>query len=144
MRPSLIMRASVLAVLLGGLVTGCGGPPMSLPATTPSVASEPSPPPNSPIVPPDDLLVDATPAEALAASQQTCDLFRQMIEGVNTLSTGELQDLVVRMVDAVEWSQDPDLMIAVVDFGEGYLLSDPTRFAQGMRSLSAICEVPYE
>jgi hypothetical protein len=87
---------------------------------------------------------DATEFDAGASDEQTCAYFRQMVEGIDTLSTQEQQQLVVKMVDSVEQSENPDLMRAVVDFGQGWLDSNPEQFAKGMRALSKICNVPYE
>ena len=79
-----------------------------------------------------------------AAARETCELFRQMVVGINSLSTREQQDLVNRMTDAVQGSGDAELMYAVFDLGNGYLESNPKQFAYGMRKLSAMCNVPYQ
>lgn len=84
------------------------------------------------------------PGAAAAATRQTCELFRQMIEGVDTRSTREQQQLVDKMADAVQSTGNPELMRGVVDMGQGWLNSDPQQFARGMRKLSAECNVPYK
>jgi hypothetical protein len=84
------------------------------------------------------------PESANAADEATCDAFRQMVEGIDTLSTEEQQQLVIEMVDAVEQSESPDLTQAVIDFGRGWLDGNPEQFPKGMRALSRICSVPYE
>lgn len=81
---------------------------------------------------------------AAAATSQTCELFRQMIEGIDTRSTREQQQLVDKMADAVQYTGNPELMRGVVDMGQGWLDSNPQQFAHGMRELSAECDIPYK
>lgn len=143
-----IRKAEMLAVTLAILaaLVGCGGPGI----TAPSAQSAPAAP--SALTTPAPRLAPSTanrpvtdPSAAAAdAAQETCDLFAQMIDGIDTLSTREQQQLVFKMADAVQHSDNPDLMQAVVDFGQGWLNSNQDQFAKGMRVLSAICNVPYE
>ena len=87
---------------------------------------------------------DVTEFDASAADEETCGIFSQMVDGIDTLSTEEQQQLVIEMVDAAEQSENPDLTRAVVDLGQGWLDGNPDQFAKGMRALSKICNVPYE
>jgi TolA-binding protein len=128
----------MVTLLLAGSVVACASPPAAapvqqLPPTAPAGASVSS------IAQP----IAAGEPEA-AAAQQTCDLFRQMIEGIDTLTTGQQQDLVDQMADVVQGSGDAELMYAVVEFAQGYLESNPKLFAYGMRRMSALCNVPYQ
>lgn len=146
MKPAWTKTMSAVLLMVAGTLMGCGGPPVAVPpassqVTTPADRSSPGVAEKPPS---DAVSADTTPAAAMAAQQQTCDLFRQMVEGVRTLSSRELQALVNEMADAVMGTQNPELMRGVVDMGQGYVASDPQRFARGMRKLSAICNVPYE
>jgi hypothetical protein len=67
-----------------------------------------------------------------------------MVEGIETLSSDEQEQLMIKMTDAVQSSGNPDLMRAVVDMGRGWLDSNPEQFTKGMRAVSKICNVPYE
>jgi hypothetical protein len=78
------------------------------------------------------------------AAQDTCDLFRQMIEGIDTLSADDQQQLIDEMTYTVQYSQDPDLMQAVLDMSQGSMNDNPEQFVRGMRALSQMCNVPYE
>lgn len=134
-RTNLVIMATLL---LAGSMMACGGPPAAapvqpLPPTAPASSSVSS------IAQP----ISAGQPEA-EASRQTCDLFRQMIEGIDTLTTRQQQDLVDQMTDVVQTSGDAELMYAVVEFAQGYLESNPQLFAYGMRRLSALCNVPYQ
>jgi NADPH-dependent curcumin reductase CurA len=88
--------------------------------------------------------VSGTSSEEEDAKYQTCTLFRQMIEGIDYLSTDEQQQLILEMADVAQYTEDPDLTGAVADMGQGWLDSNPQQFASGMRALSQICGVPYE
>jgi hypothetical protein len=116
--------------MIFGTLAACGGPPVTVGQPAVSAADQPA--------------ADAVPAGATAATSQTCELFRQMIEGVDTLSTREQQQLVNKMADSVQYTGNPALMQGVVDMGQGWLNSNPQQFALGMRKLSAECNVPYE
>ena len=76
--------------------------------------------------------------------QQTCRTFEQLVKGVATLTSDELTETISRMADSVALSDDPTMMKAVVDLGQGPPADDPQRFAGGMRTLSAVCGVPYD
>ena len=85
-----------------------------------------------------------TPGVEAIAADETCELFRQMVAGLNTLSSDEQQQLISEMIEVVQYSGSPDLMRAVADMGQGWLDGNPQQFARGMRALSTICNVPYE
>ena len=85
-----------------------------------------------------------TPSDEEGARYETCNLFRQMIEGIDYLSTDEQQQLIYDMTDVVQYTGDPALVQAVANMGEGWLNSNPQQFARGTRALSQICDVPYE
>ena len=150
MRP--IRKGTALAGLLMIFVAlvACGGPPVTAPAAPPPLTAPAAPPPLAvPAGRPasgavDEPVLDAAPAGGVAATRQTCDLFRQTIDGIDTLSTREQQQLVDKMADAVQYTGNLDLMRAVVDMGQGWLNSNPQQFATGMRALSKICKVSYE
>ena len=61
-----------------------------------------------------------------------------------TLTSDEVTETLSRMADSVARSADPVMMEAVVDLGQGPYADDPRRFVTGMRTLSAICGVPYD
>jgi hypothetical protein len=88
--------------------------------------------------------VSATASDEEAARYQTCNLFRQMVDGIDYLSTDEQQQLISDMADVVQGTGDPDLVQAVANMSEGMLDGNPQQFAAGMRDLSQICGVPYE
>jgi hypothetical protein len=88
--------------------------------------------------------VSATEADNEAARHQTCNLFRQMVEGSDYLSADEQGQLMSEMADVVQDTGDPDLMQAVANMRQGARDGDPQQFAAGMRALSQICGVPYE
>ncbi len=88
--------------------------------------------------------VSATSSDEEAARYQTCNLFRQMVEGIDYLSADEQRQLMSDMADVVPYTGDPDLVQAVANMREGSLNSNPQQFAAGMRALSQICGVPYE
>ena len=88
--------------------------------------------------------ISVTQSDEEDARYETCNLFRQMIEGIDYLSTDEQQQLIYDMAEVVQYTGDPDLMQAVADMGQGWLDSNPQRFARGTRALSQICDVPYE
>jgi Zn-dependent protease with chaperone function len=128
-----IQKATALAatlVIFTGLAA-CSGPGVAAPTapSSPLVGTSPS---------------TLTTLETAGATQETCDLFRQMVEGIETLSSDEQEQLMIKMTDAVQSSGNPDLMRAVVDMGRGWLDSNPEQFAKGMRAVSKICNVPYE
>jgi hypothetical protein len=141
-RPLTTVRRFALVLILLAVASAlgaCGGPALS---PSPGGSTGPSAPAvatsTAPVSP------EPTPEPALAYARKTCDLFRQMVEGVNTLSTKQQQKLVDQMADAVQYTGNVELMRGVVDLGEGYLQKDPQRFARGMRKLSAECDVPYK
>jgi hypothetical protein len=126
--------AGLVAFLL--LSVGCGGPPIATPAPPSSIAESTH-----------SVDVPASAGEGVggeAATQQTCAAFRQMVEGIDTLSSHQQQELIDKMADAVQYTGNPDLMRAVVNMGQGWLNSNPQQFAGGMRALSKICNVPYQ
>jgi hypothetical protein len=146
-----IRKATALvgALAILAALAACGGPdttasasPLSLFAaaaplrlTTP--ASQPTP------------MVGVEPESTTSsgeedASYETCNLFRQMIQGIDYLSTDEQQQLIDQMADAAQNTGDPDLVQAVDDMSQGLLNSNPQQFASGMRAMSQICDVPYE
>jgi hypothetical protein len=136
--------------LIGGLAIcaalgACSGPGAAAPVAS-SLSSVAAAPTSLPMSAPQDAqrAGDVFESDVNAADEQTCDLFRQMVEGIDTLSTEEQQQLVIEMATAVQESRNIDLMRAVVDFGQGWLDDDPEQFAKGMRALSQICDVPYE
>jgi hypothetical protein len=88
--------------------------------------------------------VSATASDEEAARYQTCNLFRQMVDGIDYLSTDEQQQLISDMADVVQGTGDLDLQEAVANVSQGLLDSNPQQFALGMRTLSKICGVPYE
>lgn len=141
-----IRKAEMLAVTLAILaaLAGCGGPGITAPSAQPAAPSVPTTPAPRPAPSTANRPATDPSAAAADATQETCDLFAQMIDGIDTLSTHEQQQLVFKMADAVQHSENPDLMRAVVDFGQGWLNSNQDQFAKGMRVLSAICNVPYE
>jgi hypothetical protein len=53
--------------------------------------------------------VSATSNDEEAARYQTCNLFRQMAEGLNYLSTDEQQQLISDMAEVVQYTAEPDL-----------------------------------
>jgi hypothetical protein len=91
------------------------------------------------------LATGTTPAPSArnAQGQRTCQLFAQMVKGAGSLSKAQLQGLLSEMADSVAQSGEPQLMRAVADLGQGALGEQPERFATGMRTLSALCGVPY-
>ena len=128
-----IHKATALAgtlVIFAGLAA-CSGPGVTAPTapSSPLVVTAPS---------------TLTTLETAAARQETCDRFRQMVEGIDTLSSDEQEQLMIEITDTVQSSGDPDLMRAVVDMTRGWLDSNPEQFAKGMRALSKICNVPNE
>ena len=136
--------------LMGGLAVcaalgACSGPGLAAPVV-PSPSSVVAAPTLLPMPASQDAprAGDVFQSEPSAADEETCDLFRQMVEGVDILSTEEQQQLVIEMATVVQNSENPDLMRAVVDFGQGWLDGNPELFAKGMRALSQICNVPYE
>ena len=88
--------------------------------------------------------VSAISSDEEAARYQTCNLFRQMVDGIDYLSTDEQQQLMSDMAEVVQYTGDPDLVQAVADMNQGLLVSNPQQFAAGMRALSQFCGVPYE
>lgn len=88
--------------------------------------------------------VSAPGSDEEAARYQTCNLFRQMVDGIDYLSTDEQQQLMSDMAEVVQYTGDPDLVQAVADMNQGLLDSNPQQFAVGMRAMSQICGVPYE
>ena len=138
-------NAAAVALVTVSLLVGCGGPPVSVPSQTgrPEVSADATQPPATTSDAPTETLGQPSDPGVPAAEEKTCDLFRQFVEG-GSLSTRELQALVNEMADAVMASQNPELMGAVVDLGNGYVNSDPQRFALGMRRLSVLCKVPYQ
>jgi hypothetical protein len=88
--------------------------------------------------------VSATEADDEAARHQTCNLFRQMVEGSDYLSADEQGQLMSEMADVVQDTGDSDLVQAVANMRQGARDSNPQQFAAGMRALSQSCGVPYE
>lgn len=76
--------------------------------------------------------------------RQTCQTFARLVTGVATLTPDQVTETLSRMADSVARSADPTMMEAVVDLGQGPYAGDPQRFVGGMRTLSAICGVPYD
>jgi hypothetical protein len=130
MRPARTSATLASLSMIFGVLAACGGPPVTVGTPTSATADQPA--------------ADATPAGAVGPTRQTCELFRQMIEGVDTLSTHEQQQLIDKMADAVQYTGNPELMRGVVGMGQGWLNKDPQQFALGMRKLSAECHVPYK
>jgi hypothetical protein len=149
MRP--IRKATALAGTLAifAAVAACSGPTITArnPPSSLSAAAVPatlSMPVSQPLVNGGgEAGFDFRGAQADAA-QDTCDMFRQMVEGIDTLSSDQQQQLIVEMTDTVQYSQDPDLMRAVLDMSQGWTNDNPEQFVRGMRALSVICNVPYE
>jgi hypothetical protein len=141
MRPIRTGGALAGPLMIFTALAACGGPPVTAPAAPPSLTAAAGQPASGAV---DESALDSASAGGVAATRQTCDLFRQMIDGMDTLSTREQQQLVDRMADAVQYTGNPDLMRAVLDMGQGWLNSNPQQFATGMRALSKICHVPYE
>jgi hypothetical protein len=88
--------------------------------------------------------VSGTPSDDETARYQTCNLFRQMVEGIDYLSTDEQQQFISDMASVAEDTGDPDLVEAVANMSQGMLDSNPQQFAAGMRAMSQICGVSYE
>ncbi len=88
--------------------------------------------------------VSAPASDEEAARYQTCNLFRQMVEGLNYLSSDEQRQLMYDMAAVVQYTGDAALMRAVANMSQGALEDNPQQFVTGMRALSQICGVPYE
>jgi hypothetical protein len=146
-----IRQATALAAALAILaaLAACGGPDATAPASPSSLFAATAPlrltTPASQLAPRVVVVpVSATSSGEEDASYDTCNLFRQMIQGIDSLSTDEQQQLISEMADAAQNAGDPDLMQAVDDMDQGLLNSNPQQFASGMRAMSQICDVPYE
>jgi hypothetical protein len=146
-----IREAAALAGALAifAALAACAGPDATAPAAPSSLVAAAAPltltTPVGQLAPTVGVEpVSGTSTEEEDAKYQTCTLFRQMIEGIDYLSTDEQQQLILEMADVVQYTGDPDLTGAVADMGQGWLNSNPQQFASGMRALSQICGVPYE
>jgi hypothetical protein len=147
-----IRKATALAGALAifAALAACGGPGAMVPVVrsslTAAAASLTLTTPDSRL-PPSSVRVEpvsAPSSDEEAARYQTCNLFRQMVEGLNYLSTDEQQQLISDMADVVQYTGDPDLVEAVANMSQGTLDGNPQQFAAGMRAMSQICGVPYE
>jgi hypothetical protein len=146
-----IREAAALAGALAifAALAACAGPDATAPAAPSSLIAAAAPLTlTAPVGQPAPTVgvepVSGTSSEEEDAKYQTCTLFRQMIEGIDYLSTDEQQQLILEMADVAQYTEDPDLTGAVADMGQGWLDSNPQQFASGMRALSQICGVPSE
>jgi hypothetical protein len=133
------MKIAIVVLMTCGLAA-CGGPPVGVPAAQPAPASSVGRPVGTV-----DQPATANPAQGNAdATRQTCEIFRHMVTGVDTLSTKDLQDLVDQITDVVQYTNNERLLRGVYDLGQGWLDKNPQQFAKGMRTLSAECHIPYQ
>ena len=149
MRP--IRKATALAGALAifAALAACGGPSATAPGAFSSLSATTAPLTLTSAVSHLAARVGVKPVSATLSDEEdagyeTCNLFRQMVEGIDYLSPDEQQQLIYEMADVVQHTGDPDLMQAVDEMGQGWLNSNPQQFARGMRALSQICDVPYD
>ncbi|MGH3884169.1 MAG: hypothetical protein ACRDRC_12320, partial [Pseudonocardiaceae bacterium] len=69
-------------------------------------------------------------------AQQVCDAYGRMRAGVDTLSSSELQDLLIEMLDAATRSDNLELQEATAGVAQGLTGSDPQAFALNARRLN--------
>ena len=121
-----IRKATALAGALAifAALAACGGPGAMVPVVRSSLTAAAA---SLTLTTPDSRLplsvrvepVSATSSDEEAARYQTCNLFRQMVEGLNYLSTDEQQRLISDMADVVQYTGDPDLVEAVANMSQG-------------------------
>ncbi len=123
-----------LLVLLNFRTTSQPTLPLAQP-TTPVPSLQPELPTNTTaLVPPDPTGLDQP-------ARQACDAYGRMRAGAGTLSSSELQDLLIEILDAATRSDNLELQEAAAGMAQGLTKSDPQAFALNARRLNAVCGI---
>jgi Zn-dependent protease with chaperone function len=146
-RSLLFVPLGACAAALLVLLTGSALPQASsvatqstLPRPSPVTPLQPTPTEQTPVQP------QATPAQLAPArldayAKQACEAYRQMRAGAGTLGTGELQDLLITILNDALHSDNQPLQEAAAGMGKGIADSNPQDFARNARRLNSICGI---